>query len=194
VTTLSYDEALAALQELEATDKLTAFAVGDIVHGLVAQGGPQVCKRVAVDLGRSLAWVRQRDLVAEVFPPDVRTRLWHGEEPPPPVVWRHHWVAAGTDDPEGWLLKAIANEWSTRQLEEAINGEDPDAPDDVLVTVDAPAGEVHVRYREGTAAKITDAAVPGVSHVLDAQGRVLATRLRLPAECAGRKVRLRRAR
>lgn len=195
MTTLGYDEALAALQELNARDVLAPFEVGDIVHGLVAAGrGEQVTKRIASDLGRSLAWVRQRNLVAATFPPDARAELWGGEEPPPPVTWRHHWIAAGTDDPHGWLLLAIEEELSTRQLEEKISGDDPDSPADVVITVDPAAAEIHVRYREGTAALVSDAPMPGVLHVRDSEGLVLATRLKLPAEVIGHKVRLRRAR
>ena len=194
MTTLSYDQALYALQVLNAQDTLAPFQVGDIVHGLVAQDSEQVTKRIASDLGRSLMWVRQRDLVAATFPPDDRLELWGGEEPPPPLSWRHHWIAAGTDDPHGWVRKAIEGELSTRQLEEAIWGTDPDSLDDVVITVDAPAAELHVAWRDGVAAEVADSGAPGVWHVRDSQGLVLATRLRLPAECAGKKFRLRRAR
>lgn len=191
---LQYDEVLAALQELEMTDKLAPFAVGDLVHGLVASDTEHVTKQIASDLGRSLAWVRQRDLVAKVFVPDVRVELWGGEEPPPPVTWRHHWIAAQTDDPLGWITVAVNEELSTRQLQERIDGEDPDHPDDVLITVDPGSAEIHVRFREGVAAKVTDRPMPGVLHVEDSEGRILATRLLLPGECIGRKVRMRRAR
>lgn len=191
---LQYDEVLAALQELEEQDKLAPFAVGDLVHGLVAQDTEHVTKRIASDLGRSLAWVRQRDLVAKVFVPDARAELWGGDEPPPPLTWRHHWIAAQTDDPHGWIRAAIAEELSTRQLQEAIDGEDPDRPDDVLITYDPGAAEIHVQFREGVAAKVSDRPMPGVLHVEDSEGRILATRLRLPEECANRKVRIRRAR
>lgn len=191
---ISYDEALTALQELEAGDKLRPFEVGDIVHGLVAQDTEHVTKRVASDLGRSLAWVRQRDRVAKAFPPEVRAELWVGAEPPPPVTWRHHWIAAFTNDPPAWIRLAIDDELSTRQLQDAIDGEKPDRPDDVVITVDMPAAEIHVQFRPGTTVRVTDTPMGGVLHCLDASGTLLATRLRLPAEVVGRKVRLRRAR
>ena len=191
---LSYDEALSALQELNARDVLGPFHVGDIVHGLVAQDTEQVTKQLAHDLGRSLAWVRQRDLVARIFRPDERLELWGGEEPPPPVTWRHHWIAAGTEDPHGWVKLAIEKQLSTRQLEEVIWGEDPDRPSDIIITVDPVAGELHVQWQEGTAATVADSGAPGVTHVRDTAGSLLATRLRMPEVCVGHKVRIRRAR
>lgn len=194
MSALDYNEALAALQQLEERDKLAPFEIGDLVHGLVATSTENVTKRIASDLGRSLAWVRQRDLVAKVFPPDARVELWGGEEPPPPVTWRHHWIAAQTDDPLGWITVAINEELSTRQLQEAIDGADPDTADDILITVDPGSAEIHVQFRQGVAAKVSDRRTPGVLTVEDSEGRILATRLKLPMSCIGKKVRLRRAR
>lgn len=38
----------------------------------------------------------------------------------PELTWRHHLLAAKTDDPPGWLAKASDNQWSTREMEVAL--------------------------------------------------------------------------
>jgi len=151
---LSYDEALAALQQLEERDKMTPFAVGDIVRGAVAALGgrtTETCKRLAGDLGRSLSWVAQREMVAAAFPLELREELWGGEEPPPPVTWVHHRIVVyrckTPEEMQRWIRIAIDQQLSTRQLEEALAGVKPDSGDDIVITVPAPGTPVLGRVR-----------------------------------------------
>ncbi len=190
---LTYASGLSALQQLEAEDKLTAFAVGDIIRGLVFVHGEQIVKQLAADLGRSYYWVRQRQQVVEAFPPERREELWGSEEPPPPISWVHHRIAAITDLPEYWLREAIDKEWSTRQLQEAINGQRPDGGDDIIVSYDQVAGELHIQLSTATATSVSQP-TRGILRSVDSGGRTVSVRLALPVAVYGRSVRLRRVR
>jgi len=198
--TLSYDEGLAALQRLEERDKLTPFAVGDIVLGITAAGegksGP-LLKQLAKDLGRSLAWVRTRRGVAAMFPPDVREELWGGQEPPPPVTWEHHRIVFDycTDETlfHEWIRRAVDQELSSRQLKEAIRGLPPDADDDIIITHDPHEAELHIRLSEELATSFEELG-PGVKQATDKDGQTTGMHVRLPESAKGRKVRVRHAR
>lgn len=198
---LSYEEALAALQQLEERDKVTPFAVGDIVHGLVAMLSgrtTETCKRVAGDLGRSLSWVAQREMVATAFPPEVREELWESAEPPPPLSWVHHRIVVYTlSDPaeqRAWIRRVIDEQLSTRQLQELLAGVQPDSGEDIVITHDQVAGEVHVLLSDRTAEHVAASSTPGVLTVADGQGATTAIHVRLPEAAMGRKARLRRVR
>ena len=198
---LSYDEALAALQQLEERDKMTPFAVGDIVRGAVAALGgrtTETCKRLAGDLGRSLSWVAQREMVAAAFPLPLREDLWGGEEPPPPLTWVHHRIVVyrckEPADMQRWIRISIEQQLSTRQLEEALAGGKPDSTDDIVITHDQVAGEVHVLLSDRTAEHVAASSTPGVLTVADGDGATTAIHVRLPEAAMGRKARLRRVR
>jgi len=198
---LSYDEALAALQQLEERDKMTPFAVGDIVRGAVAALGgrtTETCKRLAGDLGRSLSWVAQREMVAAAFPLALREELWGGQEPPLPVTWVHHRIVVyrckEPAEMQRWIRISIDQQLSTRQLEEALAGEKPDSTDDIVITHDQVAGEVHVLLSGRTAEHVANSSTPGVLTVADGDGATTAIHVRLPESAMGRKARLRRVR
>lgn len=199
---LSYDEVLAALQQLEERDKLTPFTVGDILafqlEDAPGKGGTALLKRVAGDLGRSLSWVAQREMVAVAFPPPLRVELWGGQEPPPPVTWVHHRIVVYAchepEDMQRWIKVAIEQQLSTRQLTEAIKGERPDSTDDIIITHDQVAGEVHVLLSGRIAEHVAASSTPGVLTVADGDGATTAIHLRLPEAAMGRKARLRRVR
>lgn len=201
VQQLSYEEALAALQQLEERDKVTPFVVGDIVYGLVSQspaGKVATCKNLAADLGRSLSWVQQREMVAAWFPPDIREVLWAGAEPPPPLTWVHHRIVVYTletaIEQRAWIRRVIEEQLSTRQLQELLAGERPDSQDDIVITHDQVAGELHVLLKEDTACHVQGSSTPGVLTVADGDGATTAIHVRLPETAMGRKARLRRVR
>lgn len=63
----------------------------------------------------------------------------------PCLSWYHHRLASKTDDPAGWIARAADNDWSTRQLAEAIKGaESAEARKDVL----SAKAERALRYAE----------------------------------------------
>ncbi len=41
----------------------------------------------------------------------------------PELTWYHHRLAAHTDKPQEWITKAVENEWSTREMSQAIKEE-----------------------------------------------------------------------
>jgi hypothetical protein len=180
---------------------MTPFAVGDIVRGAVASLGgrtTETCKRLAGDLGRSLSWVAQREMVAAAFPPELREELWEGEEPPPPVTWVHHRIVVyrckEPAEMQRWIRISVEQQLSTRQLEEALAGGKPDSTDDIVITHDQVAGEVHVLLSDRTAEHVAAAGAPGVLTVADGDGATTAIHVRLPEAAMGRKARLRRVR
>lgn len=71
-------------------------------------------REVSAQLGCSPAQVRELHRTFCAFP-DPASRAKD-------VSFRHHRIAAHTEDPERWLLTAIAEGWSTRQFEEAVKG------------------------------------------------------------------------
>ena len=69
-------------------------------------------KAAASELGCSPALVRQLCRTFQAFP-EPSSRV-------PELSFRHHQIAAGTGDPEGWIRKALGRGWSTRQFEQAV--------------------------------------------------------------------------
>jgi len=64
-------------------------------------------------LGCSAAQVRQMVKTYNAFP-DEAMRV-------PSLSWRHHCVAANTEEPCKWIASAADNDWSTRQMQEKID-------------------------------------------------------------------------
>jgi hypothetical protein len=195
-----YNEALSALQELDEHDKLSPFLVGDVIVALCGErrGHWALLKQLASDLGHSLSWVRQRHGVSEFFPPGVRAELWGADGPPPPVGWSHHRAAwhASVDAAaaQAWIRKAIDEQMSVRQLREAMIGLDPDHADDIVISWDAKAAELHIQLREGRVVRVLATGVPGLSRSVDNESRTVHIHAVLPADLAGRKLRVKQTR
>lgn len=93
--------------------------------------------QAASAFGCSAAQCREMARTFRAFP-DEGTRI-------PSLSWYHHRLAAKTDDPAGWIARAADNDWSTRQLAEAIKGaESVEARKDVL----SAKAERALRYAE----------------------------------------------
>ncbi len=69
-------------------------------------------RQIAAAIGCSSSLVRKMTRTFDAFPKH--------EDRLPMLSFRHHQIAAYTEDPKEWLNKAADNEWSTRQLQEAI--------------------------------------------------------------------------
>lgn len=69
-------------------------------------------KSIASAIGCSSSLIRKMTRTFNAFP-KTEDRL-------PILSFRHHQIASYTTDPKEWLNKAADNEWSTRQLQEAI--------------------------------------------------------------------------
>jgi len=70
-------------------------------------------RRTASWLGCSAAQVRELAKTFKAFPDETK-RI-------PVLSWRHHRIAANTDNPEKWITLAADNEWSTRQMQEQVD-------------------------------------------------------------------------
>lgn len=70
-------------------------------------------RQIASALGCSSSLVRKMARVFNAFP--------NNEDRIPVLSFRHHIIASHSSNPAEWLAKAADNEWSTRQLQEAIN-------------------------------------------------------------------------
>ncbi|NLY43027.1 MAG: DUF1016 domain-containing protein, partial [Clostridiaceae bacterium] len=69
-------------------------------------------KSIASAIGCSSSLIRKMIRTFNAFPkPEDRI---------PVLSFRHHQIAAYKSDPKDWINKAANNEWSTRQLQEAI--------------------------------------------------------------------------
>ena len=71
-------------------------------------------RQVASAIGCSASLVRKMTRVFNAFPNE--------EDRIPILSFRHHQIAATTSDPQKWLAEATDNQWSTRTLQENING------------------------------------------------------------------------
>lgn len=69
-------------------------------------------RSIASAVGCSASLVRKLTRTFNTFPKD--------EDRNPVLSFRHHQIAAYSNDPKGWLAKAADNNWSTRQLQEAV--------------------------------------------------------------------------
>lgn len=73
--------------------------------------GEDAIGKFAGEVGCSASLVRKQRQVSRVFENGTRVSL---------LSWRHHLLASQTDDPQGWIARASENQWSTRELAEAI--------------------------------------------------------------------------
>lgn len=106
----SWEEILQLLLSLEEAQDDCKWQQGKILAALIDCGVPQ--KVIVSETGKSSSCIRERVKTWRAFP-DESTRVRE-------LSWQHHRIAAGTDDPQGWIAKAADNHWSTRDLEKAI--------------------------------------------------------------------------
>jgi len=75
-------------------------------------------RQIASSLGCSASLCRKFVRTFNAFP-DPEKRI-------PFLSFRHHVIAAYTDDPEKWINLAADNHWSTREMQEHVNIQDKD--------------------------------------------------------------------
>lgn len=71
-------------------------------------------RQIASAIGCSASQVRKMTRVFNAFPRE--------EDRIPYLSFRHHQIAAHTIEPQKWLETAMDNQWSTRRMQEEING------------------------------------------------------------------------
>jgi len=105
------EELLQMYASLQESEDDTRWAKGAVC--LVLTEGMGISSRKAASwLGCSASQVRELSKTFKTFPEE--------EMRVPFLSWRHHRIAAGTPDPQKWIIAAAENQWSTRQMEERI--------------------------------------------------------------------------
>lgn len=106
------------LEEIE-QELLEIRHAGEAVQWTVAALCAEACehvsaRQVASDIGMSAGQVSRLLRTLRAFPdPASRSDM-------PGMTFSHHRLAATTENPAYWLAQAEAEQWSTRDLEEAI--------------------------------------------------------------------------
>lgn len=97
-------------------------AIITTMHDIMAMRPAEIASAV----GCSASRVQKLTRTFNAFPdPEARSPL---------LSFRHHTIAAYTEHPHEWLAKAVDNQWSTRQLQEAVKGDiSPEAAQEVLI-------------------------------------------------------------
>jgi hypothetical protein len=114
---LSYEEWAATLHAVARMGKAVQFWLGDaLLYGENQYG--ELMAQAASETGYSSESLRGFLWVASRVPPSVR-RLT--------LSWTHHQVAAGQDDPAQWLADAEYNQWTVKEMREAVKPSKPKA-------------------------------------------------------------------
>lgn len=143
---LTLDDLIQAYVNLQSDEDDARWAKGAILVAAIDGFGIKAGQAASI-FGCSAAQCREMARTFRAFP-DESTRV-------PSLSWYHHRLAAKTDDPAGWIAKAADNEWSTRQLAEAIKGsESPEAKADATRS----KAERAIRYAEEVLAEGGEAA------------------------------------
>ncbi|MBC7340618.1 MAG: hypothetical protein H5U04_12355 [Firmicutes bacterium] len=117
----SLEELLARCIDLLQTQEEARWELGDLLLlGRQRFGGRGYARTVAGQLGCSTRYIEQLMRTANVFAPEERVA---------DLSWSHHQIAAQTKEPDYWLAQAVDNQWSTRQLRDAIRAAQERGPD-----------------------------------------------------------------
>lgn len=117
----SLEEVLQAVVSLDQEADEAKWLQGEILASLLECGLTKGW--LASQLNRSRAFIHKRVLTWRAFPEEGSRE--------PALWWEHHWLAARTDDPKGWLARAAEEGWSTREMARAIRESlDPGAAKD----------------------------------------------------------------
>ena len=98
--------------ELREQETETLWEQAALAHEMTGVFGRKTASIVASEVGLSAAYVRQLISLASAFPDEtVRAQ---------DLSFTHHRLAAMTEDPAGWIEQAVANEWSVKDMRQAI--------------------------------------------------------------------------
>ena len=113
---LSYDELTGRIIDLRQERDHTHFEAGDLCWYALERLGVDA-GTIAADTGYSAQHIKDLARASKVFSTEEARR------PREYVQWSHYKIAARTDDPFGWIDRAEAAGWSTRELQRQITGE-----------------------------------------------------------------------
>ncbi len=145
----SLDEIATRYADLEGNATAAFIEQGRVVSDGIKSGFPkmEVYKECAKRMRCKATTTRNRHVVFEAFGDD-----WN-----PQVNWTMHLLAARTDNPREWLERAVDENMSSRQLENAIGNRPTVYLKNVLATV----CQVHHDKRSETGFHIIELAIEG---------------------------------
>jgi hypothetical protein len=112
---MEWDQAVAKLAALAMQEDACCLQMGDHLNVIEKQWkGRGKMKLAAQEAGVTWALARQRSWVAKRIMPGHPLR-------DTPLTYCHLRAVAGTNDPEGWGMKALQNNWSLAKLKEEID-------------------------------------------------------------------------
>lgn len=93
----------------------SAFVIGKLALSLAKRYGENSIQRFSEEIGLKPTTVAQYRWVAKSFP-ELKS---YSEG----LSFSYYRLAAGTNNPQGWIDKAIDNNWNVTQLEKKIKGQ-----------------------------------------------------------------------
>lgn len=114
----SLEELLDRATEMRLANRATQWALGDIAAEARETFGKQALGKLAEVMGVSTRWVQKLAQVSTAFTHPERAEFRE-------VNWSVFALAATTDTPRGWIVRAADNQWSERELRQAIRGSKP---------------------------------------------------------------------
>ncbi len=112
------EELLTRAAEMRQANRATQWALGDIAAEARETFGKGALGKLAETLGVSKRWVERLAQVSMAYSQEERATY-------PELGWALFAAATRTDQPLYWLTLANDNQWSERELRQAIRGERP---------------------------------------------------------------------
>lgn len=106
----AYEDLTQMALNLVEAEHATHWTLADLAREAVEEVGVSP-RQVASDWGLSASTVRTLVRVARTFPPNQRS---------PVLSFSHYRIAASTANPAEWVARAEDQQWSTRDLQDAI--------------------------------------------------------------------------
>jgi hypothetical protein len=167
----SLDEVITEYGGAMVDETAAAFRQGAIIAHAIDSGfkAREVVKACASHVRRKSRTVYNRLKVYRAFGDD-----WN-----PQVDWTTHLIAAGTENPREWLERAVDENMSSRQLENAIGNRPTVYLKNVLATV----CQVHHDKRSATGFHVIELAIEGgASEDYPAVDQIVLVTLQAPAQ------------
>ncbi len=116
---LGWEEAVTIGQQLRHLKELSQWAIGDLARRVIDEFGSSSLGKFAYAIGLEKKTVWEYMRVAENYLPDTRNDM---------LSFRHHQIALQGDNPTQLLTEANDNNWTTRELYEAVKGHPTTSP------------------------------------------------------------------
>lgn len=112
----TWEEIISAMMTALSTEGISNWTLGDLGNEIERtfgtnqdQFGNTPLAKAAITIGEKPSSLRQRTWVSCTYPDRSRRKTG--------LSWTHYRSAASSDDPMGWINKAVDNNWTVTQLE-----------------------------------------------------------------------------